>query len=764
MSKQERLISDRVLSILPLIYVGWADSVLSPSEMNLLHDKINALSYLDAEEAEILMSWSMPGYPPTQAQFQEWKSEMKKASNNLSIEDRRSLVDIGLAMARASTDYQNDVLWKSPKTRLALQEIQEALGLNNDESVKLLLSTIGVKDVFADKMFSLKGIHGLLDEPYSELKSQIRKLLRDPEFKLRHERNKDIHREKVLGWVKLLALQGYGGYAYPETYGGKDDTGKHIAVFEMLAYHDISLAVKFGVQFGLFGGAIFNLGSKKHHEAYMSKLTKGEILGCFAMTESGHGSNVKGLETTATYDADSNELIINSPTVSATKEYIGNALHCSHATVFAQLIVRGVNYGVHAIIVEIRNAEGVLNDGIKVEDCGYKMGLNGVDNGKLFFNQVRVPKENLLNRFGDIDENGNYSSPIKSDSKRFFTMLGTLVVGRISVAWAGVSAAKKALTIAIDYGLRRRQFSVKDTSAENLLLDYPTHQRRLMPLLAKTFALDFAMKKMTLEYVDGSNSDDFRRIESIAAGLKVFSSRNATDVIQECRECCGGMGYMANSNFADLKADTDVFSTFEGDNTVLLQLVAKGLISEFQKEFHDEGFMAVIRFLSRRVSTNLTEINPYQSRRTEESHLLDPGLYYHAFSYRAEKLLDTVAARLRRFLAQRISLGDAFLRCQNHLIVLANAHINLYILKSFYKVLDRVESEEEKKVLKRIYQLYALHNIESDRGWFLENDYMSGSKSKAIRRMVDKLCADLRKDAVGLVDCFSIPEELIMRY
>ena len=150
------------------------------------------------------------------------------------------------------------------------------------------------------------------------------------------------------------------------------------------------------------------------------------------------------------------------------------------AVVFAQLIVGEVNHGIHAIIVPYRDKNGELLRGIKVEDCGYKMGLNGVDNGRFWFDNVRVPKENLLNKYGDIDQNGVYVSPIENLNKRFFTMLGALVGGRIAVGTAGNNAAKTALTITIQYALKRRQFAPKEGEPETILMDYPTHQHRLM--------------------------------------------------------------------------------------------------------------------------------------------------------------------------------------------------------------------------------------------------------------------------------------------
>ena len=128
--------------------------------------------------------------------------------------------------------------------------------------------------------------------------------------------------------------------------------------------------------------------------------------------------------------------------------------------------------GVHALLVPIRDADGTVLPGIRIEDCGPKAGLNGVDNGRIWFTQVRVPRTALLNRYGDVAADGTYSSPIENPNRRFFTMLGTLVRGRISVAGGAGMAAKTALAIAIRYGQVRRQFLRPGSDSEVALLDY----------------------------------------------------------------------------------------------------------------------------------------------------------------------------------------------------------------------------------------------------------------------------------------------------
>ena len=302
-------------------------------------------------------------------------------------------------------------------------------------------------------------------------------------------------RERVLELVRLMAETGATGLGFPTEYGGGGDIGASVAGFETMAFGDLSILVKVGVQFGLFGGAILQLGSKHHHDAYIADLVTGELMGCFAMTETGHGSNVQALGTFATYDAETGEFVITTPDDPSRKDYIGNAAdHASMAVVFAQLEINDNSEGVHAFVVPIRDGAGNPLDGVRIEDDGPKIGLNGVDNGRLWFDHVRVPRKNLLNRYADVSEDGTYSSPIDNVDRRFFTMLGTLIQGRVCVGGAGISASKVALAMAIKYANKRRQFGAPDTDDEELLLDYGMHQHRLLPLLAKTYALHFSQE------------------------------------------------------------------------------------------------------------------------------------------------------------------------------------------------------------------------------------------------------------------------------
>src|SRR3954451_16186360 len=326
-------------------------------------------------------------------------------------------------------------------------------------------------------MSTAESLRALLDGPYPETRERVRWWLSQPGTEPVDDLPMEEHREQVLGWMRELASEGDTAIGYPKEYGGKGSPSRSVTSFETLAMGDLSLLVKCGVQFGLFGGAILHLGTASHHERYLRDVASLELPGCFAMTETGHGSNVHALRTTATYE--DGEFVIHTPDDDARKDYIGNAARDGRmAVVFAQLITRGSEQGVHALLVPIRDERGEALPGVRLEDCGAKLGLNGVDNGRIWFDHVRVPRENLLDRYATVGSDGLYESPIENEDHRFFTTIGTLIQGRVSVSGGALSATKSALAIAVRYANRRRQFGPPDADAEAVLLDYRAHQRR----------------------------------------------------------------------------------------------------------------------------------------------------------------------------------------------------------------------------------------------------------------------------------------------
>jgi len=612
---------------------------------------------------------------------------------------------------------------------------------------------------------------------WAEARKHSRRMLLDSAFHRVDGLSMADHRERTLGQLRKLVEAGSVHRAFPKSVGGQEDHGGNIASFEELVLGDPSMQIKSGVQWGLFGAAVMHLGTAKHHEKWLPAIMSLEIPGAFAMTETGHGSDVSAIGTTATFDELADEFVIETPFRAAWKDYLGNAaLHGKAAVVFAQLITKGVNHGVHAFYVPIRDDKGFL-PGVGGEDDGLKGGLNGIDNGRLHFDAVRIPRDNLLNRYGDVDADGEYSSPIDSPGRRFFTMLGTLVQGRVSLDGASVVASKAALAIAIRYGTERRQFTA-GTSNEEVLLDYGRHQRRLLPRLAQTYAMSFA-HEVFLHTFDGvfsgaTDTDEGRQdLETIAAALKPLSTWAALDILQECREACGGAGFLAENRFTQLRADLDIYVTFEGDNNVLLQLVAKRLLTDYSRRFAkgdagtvaqyvgaQVGEAAVNRSGLRQLAQNVAD---FGSTARSVGNVRDADSQRQLLTDRVHTSVAALAAKLRP--ASKLAPAEAaalFNRHQNEMIEAARAHGQLLQWEAFTEAVDAIQDAGTKRVLTWLRDLFGLGLIEQDLAWYLIHGRLSAQRAEAITAYIDdRLLPRLRPHALDLVDAFGFaPEHL----
>ncbi len=739
-----------IVQYIPFFYVIWSDDLVSASEINVVEKAILQDDSLTKDETKILKSWLDTQNRPVDKEFKKWKQLISNSEVKLVESDTYPL----------STFSQNVVChyFEQCPFNENLKHIEVNLGIQPNHYNHLF--DVEVEHEVTSNFYNADEIDTILKGKHAELIDGFRNVMGDSIFDWKVQRNKEEFREVVLKQVEHLAEKGYGALAFSKAYGGTEDMEGYAYMFENMMYIDGSLTIKFGVQFGLFGGSIQKLGTKKHHDLYLDDTGKAKLLGCFAMTETGHGSNVRGVKTTATYDKKTDQIVIHTPGKIDNKEYIGNALHSKMASVFAQLIVDGKNEGVHAILVPIRNEKHELMPGVKVVDNGYKLGLNGVDNGKIWFNQVAVPRANLLNKYGAINDDGSYHSDIKNPNKRFFTMLGTLVGGRICVARAGLGGAKMALAIAIKHALKRRQFNDSIKVQEDLLMDYPSHQLRLTPLVANAYVYHVTLDKMMTEYCDESQPDK-RIIETKVAGLKSIITWYANSTIQECREACGGKGYLIENRIADLKNDVDIYTTFEGDNTVLLLLAAKGVLSDFKSEFNSAGFSAVLKLLGSQLNDKISTANPLYSNKVDKAHLFNPKFHKHALNYRTRRLTYSLASRIRGYIKKGMPAYQAFMKVQTHLLALGKAFAAELAYNTYADFVDGMSDGKNKDLFSKLGTLHALYEIRKDAEWYLEQGYLGSSKSKAIRQRVERLCTELRPHIGVLVDGWGIPEGAI---
>jgi acyl-CoA oxidase len=423
--------------------------------------------------------------------------------------------------------------------------------------------------------------------------------------------------------------------------------------------------------------------------------------------------------------------------------------------------------------VPIRDERGEPMPGVRIEDCGAKLGLDGVDNGRLYFDHVRVPHDALLDRYAQVSPEGEYTSTIENPTKRFFTMVGTLIQGRISVCGAAINASKVALVIAVRRGATRRQFGPPG-GEEAVLLDYRTHQRRLLIPLATTYALHFAQERLVAElhevFTAGDGEDRKRReLETLAAGVKAIGTWHATHTIQECREACGGAGYLRANRFAALKADTDVFTTFEGDNTVLLQLAAKNLLTDFRDQFGELDPLGMAQFFAGQVLGTVAERTAFREvlgrlgddlrpGRDDSAELLDRATQLELVKWRQEHILSGAARRLKGGIDAGGNPFAVLVDTQDHVVDAARAWVDLVVLEAFAHAVERCDEPAVKPVLDTLCSLYALSRIEAERGWYQEHGRLSSTRSKAVIKAVNTLCGEVREHAELLVEAFGVPE------
>ncbi|KAF5180433.1 Acyl-coenzyme a oxidase, partial [Thalictrum thalictroides] len=285
------------------------------------------------------------------------------------------------------------------------------------------------------------------------------------------------------------------------------------------------------LHWGMFVPAIKGQGTEEQQQKWLPLAYKMQIIGCYAQTELGHGSNVQGLETTATFDPKTDEFVIHSPTLTSSKWWPGGLGKVStHAVVYARLITDGKDYGVHGFIVQLRSLDDhSALPGITVGDIGMKFGsgaYNTMDNGVLHFDHIRIPREQMLMRVSQVTREGKFK---QSDVPRQL-LYGTMVYVRQTIVADASIALSRAVCIATRYSCVRRQFGSQDGGPEMQVIDYKTQQSRLFPLLATAYAYRFVGEWLNWLYTDVTQrlqANDFSTLpeaHACTAGLKSLTT------------------------------------------------------------------------------------------------------------------------------------------------------------------------------------------------------------------------------------------------
>ncbi|GAA5898215.1 hypothetical protein JCM6882_000105 [Rhodosporidiobolus microsporus] len=538
---------------------------------------------------------------------------------------------------------------------------------------------------------------------------------------------------------------------------------------------DPAFWTRYGVHYGLFLGAIRSGATANQMSYWMSKgvLSLEGMVGCFAMTELAHGSNVAGLETTATFDERADEFVIHTPTVSATKWWIGGAAHsATHSAVFAQLIVKGMCYGTKTFIVPLRNPKTYnLLPGISIGDIGKKMGRDGIDNGWIQFTNVRIPRAYMLMKHTQVTRDGQVFEPPLAQ-----LTYGALLQGRTAMVADAANVAKKALTIALRYAAVRRQFKTGDNPLETQLLDYPIHQRRLIPLLAQAVAMGFTSERMTalyndmtetLESLDASTNpkemkdalEQLKETHATSAGLKAFCTWNALETIEKCRQSLGGHGFSSYSGLPSMYNDQAVQCTWEGDNTILTLQSGRSLVSSYADAVKGIKLPGGTAYLNSLPSI-LTSSCP------SDSAALQLETLQQAWDCVSANVVKSAHDAFETAVKSGLGREQALEQCSQERFVAAKVHTAGYLYRMFHSGLVELAKKEESsngvvKTLDDICRLYGCWAIEENAAHFLKYKFFSAKQIEVISQEVTRLCAVVRKSAVLFTDAFNFSDHII---
>ncbi|KAB2001900.1 hypothetical protein ES319_D11G027900v1 [Gossypium barbadense] len=514
------------------------------------------------------------------------------------------------------------------------------------------------------------------------------------------------------------------------------------------------------LHWGMFIPAIKGQGNDEQQQKWLPMAYKMQIIGCYAQTELGHGSNVQGLETTATFDPETDEFVIHSPTLTSSKWWPGGLGKVStHALVYARLITDGQDHGVHGFIVQLRSLDDHLSlPGITVGDIGMKFGsgaYNSMDNGVLRFDHVRIPRDQMLMGVSQVTREGKF---MQSDVPRQL-VYGTMVYVRQKIVADASCALSRAVCIATRYSVVRRQFGSHNGGPETQVIDYKTQQSRLFPLLASAYAFRFVGEWLKWLYTDvtqrlqASDFSTLPEVHACTAGLKSVTTSATADAIEECRKLCGGHGYLSSSGLPELFAVYVPACTYEGDNVVLLLQVARFLMKTVSQLGSGKKPVGTIAYMGR--SEHLLQCR-CEVERAED--WLKPNVILEAFEARAARMSVTCAKNLNNFPNQE----EGFAQLATDLAEAAVAHVQLIIVSKFIEKLQQdIPGKGVKRQLEILFNVYALSLLHKHLGDFVASGCITPKQGALANEQLRLLYSQVRPNAIALVDAFNYTDHYL---